>query len=94
MVAAAHIAQTLGLLSAAEVDRQNRLIAAFGLPLRAPAVEIDAVLAAMSLDKKVSARNLRWILLDGLGRTVIRDDVPLDLVREAVTLVVPGETAP
>jgi 3-dehydroquinate synthase len=94
MAAAAHIAYALGLLSAADVDRQNRLIAAFGLPLRAPVVEIDAVMAAMSLDKKVSARNLRWVLLDGIGSTVIRDDVPLDLVREAVTLVVSGEATP
>ncbi len=53
-------------------------------------LDVDAVLAAMSLDKKVSGKNLRWVLLDGLGRTVIRDDVPLSLVREAVALVTSG----
>jgi 3-dehydroquinate synthase len=91
MAAAAHIARALGLMTDTEVERQNRLIARFGLPLRAPGIDVDAVLSAMSLDKKVSDKSLRWILLDGLGRTVIRDDVPLDLVREAVTLAVsPG----
>jgi 3-dehydroquinate synthetase len=93
MVAAAHIARALGLLSAADEERQNRLIARFGLPLRAPGMDVEAVLAAMSLDKKVSGKNLRWVLLDGLGRTVIRDDVPLSLVREAVERVVAGEPA-
>lgn len=87
MVAAAHMARELGLLTAEEEGRQNRLLKRYGLPLRAPGVEVDAVLEAMSLDKKVSGKNLRWILLDGLGRTVIRDDVPMSLVREAVQLV-------
>jgi len=94
MVAAAHIGRELGLLTAEEEERQNRLIARFGLPLRAPGVDIEDVLAAMSLDKKVSGKNLRWILLDGLGRTVIRDDVPLPLVREAVERVVMVDNGP
>jgi 3-dehydroquinate synthase len=88
MAAAAHIARELGLLSAADEERQNRLIARFGLPLRAPGVDVEGVLAAMSLDKKVSGKALRWVLLDGgPGTTVIRNDVPLALVREAVELV-------
>ena len=88
LVAAAHIGRRLGLLTAEDEARQNQLIARFGLPLRAPGVDAEVVLGAMSLDKKVSGKQLRWVLLDGLGRTVIRDDVPLGLVREAVELVV------
>jgi shikimate kinase/3-dehydroquinate synthase len=87
MVAAAHMARELGLLTAEEEQRQNRLLTRYGLPLRAPGVEVESVLEAMSLDKKVSGKSLRWILLDGLGRTVIRGDVPMSLVREAVALV-------
>lgn len=94
MVAAAHIGRTLGLLTADEEARQNRLIARYGLPLRAPGIDVTRVLAAMSLDKKVSRKALRWVLLDGLGRTVIRDDVPLPLVREAVELVTSAELSP
>jgi 3-dehydroquinate synthase len=91
MVAAAHIGRELGLLAAAEVERQNHLIARFGLPLRAPGVDAESVLSAMSLDKKVSGKALRWVLLDGLGKTVIRNDVPLSLVQEAVALVTAPE---
>jgi shikimate kinase/3-dehydroquinate synthase len=87
MVAAAHIGRRLDLLTADDEARQNRLIARFGLPLRAPGIDVNVVLGAMSLDKKVSGKQLRWVLLNGLGRTVIRDDVPVELVREAVELV-------
>ena len=93
MVAAAHIGRELGLLTADEEARQNRLIARYGLPVRAAGINVDAVVDAMSLDKKVSAKSLRWILLDGLGRTVIRNDVPMSLVREAVELVTAPEPA-
>jgi shikimate kinase/3-dehydroquinate synthase len=87
MAAAGHIARRMGLIDAGLVERQNALIARFGLPLRAPGVDVERVLAAMSLDKKVVGRTLRFILLDGPGSTVIRTDVPAELVREAVELV-------
>jgi 3-dehydroquinate synthetase len=91
MVAAAHMARRLGLLTVEQEERQNRLIARYGLPLRAPGIDVETVIDAMSLDKKVSGKSLSWILLDGLGRTVIRDDVPMALVREAVEMVTTRE---
>jgi 3-dehydroquinate synthase len=87
MAAAAVIAREMGLIDEALVERQNRLIARFGLPLRAPGIAVDAVLESMKLDKKVVGRTLRFILLDGLGSTTIRTDVPAELVERAVRLV-------
>jgi len=75
----------MGLLSQETADHQQRVLEQFGLPLRSPGVDLDRVLSAMTLDKKVSARKQRWVLLAEIGRTVIRDDVPADLVREVVT---------
>jgi 3-dehydroquinate synthetase len=37
----------------------------------------------MALDKKVSGKSIRWVLLEGIGRPVLRDDVPKKVV-EAV----------
>jgi 3-dehydroquinate synthetase len=34
------------------------------------------VLAAMELDKKVQGKAIRWVLLEDIGRAVIRSDVP------------------
>ena len=85
MQGAATIAVRMGLLSQETADHQQRVLEQFGLPLRSPGVDLDRVLSAMTLDKKVSARKQRWVLLAEIGRTVIRDDVPADLVREVVT---------
>ena len=84
MAAAAEIALRMDLIDARLVERQNALIARFGLPLRAPGLDVERVLAAMRLDKKVVGKALRFILLDGPGRTLIRTDVPAELVHRAV----------
>lgn len=87
MAAEAAVAVEMGLIDAELAMRQNALIERFGLPLRAPGVDPETVLARMRLDKKVSGRTLRFILLTGPGRTVIRSDVPEETVRRAVALV-------
>jgi 3-dehydroquinate synthetase len=43
----------------------------------------------MELDKKVKGRAVRWVLLEGIGKTVIRDDVAkaevVGVIKELVT---------
>ena len=56
----------------------------FDLPVRISDVEMERVEAAMTLDKKAEGQNLRWVLLEGVGRAVVRNDVPYDLVREVL----------
>jgi len=41
-------------------------------------VSIEGITAAMELDKKKKGRAIRWVLLEDIGRAVIRDDVPLE----------------
>ena len=89
MRAAGIISVEMGLLSPADFDRQQRLIQACGLPASAPGLDIDAVLSAASGDKKVRGGAIRWVLLDRIGHALVRDDVPLDLVRKAAALVLP-----
>ncbi|MCS6801178.1 MAG: 3-dehydroquinate synthase [Chloroflexota bacterium] len=80
MAVAAALGEAIGVTPPALVKRQNALIARFGLPLRAPVVPFERVLAALAVDKKVRGKRNRWILLEEAGRTTIRDDVPPDLV--------------
>jgi 3-dehydroquinate synthase len=84
MAGAGAIGHRLGLLSAADLERQNRLIAAYGLPLAWPGASVERILDAMKLDKKITGATVRWVLLDGIGRTIGRSDVPPSLVREVV----------
>ena len=84
MTAAAAISRRLGLLSAEEERRQRELLERFGLPARAEGVDRAAVTSAIALDKKVRAGAVRWVLLEGIGRAVVRDDVPQSVVDEAL----------
>ncbi|HUS81873.1 MAG TPA: 3-dehydroquinate synthase [Dehalococcoidia bacterium] len=84
MIAAAEIGRRLGLTPAELVERQKALLERFDLLRPLPKIAVDAVLAAMSLDKKVAGRSVRWVLLAGVGKPVLRSDVPLSSVREVV----------
>jgi 3-dehydroquinate synthase len=84
MAGAARIARRLGLLPPEVAERQDALIARFGLPLRASGVDASRVLAAMALDKKVKGGAIRWVLLEGIGQPTIHRDVPPALVEEVV----------
>ena len=84
MMGAARMASEMGLLSPAVVDRQQRLLERFSLPVSAPGVPAEDVLRAMSLDKKVQSGTNRWVMLEGVGRSVVRQDVPWELVERTV----------
>jgi len=82
MVGAAKLSQRLGLLPSDAVERQRALLQKFGLPtsLRAKRgnlkLSLVGVTKAMELDKKVKGKAIRWVLLQDIGKVVIRSDVP------------------
>lgn len=84
MMGAAMLSLGMGMLSQKDVDRQRAVLEAYGLPTSAPGLDVDAVRAAMSVDKKVAGGAIRWVLLDGIGRAVSRRDVPEALVRSTL----------
>jgi 3-dehydroquinate synthase len=84
MAVAGRIGLALRLTPPELVERQNALIARFGLPLRAPTVSFERTLDALAVDKKVRAKRNRWILLEAAGRPTIRDDVPSELVERVL----------
>ena len=84
MIGAAYIGEAMGLMSPDEVDRQRKVLTAYGLPLTFTGVDPDAVGEAMLTDKKIASGTIRWVLLDGIGNAVTREDVPPTLVRDAV----------
>jgi|FaiFalDrversion3_1042247.scaffolds.fasta_scaffold01635_2 shikimate kinase/3-dehydroquinate synthase len=85
MTAAAEIGRRSGVTPPQLVARQRRLLERFGLPTRAPGVPLAAVRGAMALDKKVRGGSLRWVLLEDVGRPVVRGDVPLAVVEEVLS---------
>ena len=87
MMAAALIAQSLGMIDDELVERQRAVLARYGLPTRAGGLSVDAVIEATKSDKKTRGGTIRWVLLEGPGKAVTRRDVPGAVVRDAVSAV-------
>ena len=84
MMGAAFISQEMGMITHEVVHRQRRLLERFDLPTSAPDVDPQRVFDAMSLDKKTEGGFIKWVLLEGLGRAVVRNDVPTEIVQRTV----------
>ena len=84
MMGAARIGEHLGLTPLEAVERQEALLRRFDLPLRCPEVDLERVSDAMALDKKAVGKALRWVLLERVGRAVIRSDVQDTLVQDVL----------
>jgi 3-dehydroquinate synthase len=85
MMGAAYIGKAMGMMSQEDVERQRAVLTGFGLPLSSPGVDTAAISDAMLSDKKVTGGALRWVLLEGIGKASVRNDVPTELVAETLT---------
>ena len=72
MAMAADLSVRLGLIEPAQGARIARIIGAAGLPLRAPALGVARWLELMRRDKKAQSGQLRFVVIEGPGRAVVR----------------------
>ena len=87
MVMAAELSRELGLVDAAFVERLTRLIGRAGLPVRGAVLDAadnaGRYLTLMRVDKKAEAGEIRFVLIDGPGRAVVRP-APDEVVRQVI----------
>ena len=87
MVMAAHLSQRLGLVDVAFVQRLTALIARAGLPVRGAVIDAQdnagRYLQLMRIDKKAEGGEIRFVVIDGPGRAVVRP-APDALVRSVI----------
>ncbi|SDD11651.1 3-dehydroquinate synthase [Nocardioides lianchengensis] len=67
----AELARRTGHLSDAEADRHRSTLARVGLPTSYDGASFEDLLAAMRVDKKSRGSQLRFVVLDGLGRPTV-----------------------
>ena len=72
MVLASDLSVRLGLMPAAFTDRMRRLCERAGLPVRAPDLGAERYLELMRVDKKSEGGELRFVLIEALGRATLR----------------------
>lgn len=71
MVFVAELARIAGRLSDADVDRHRSVFALLGLPVSYDASKWDQLLATMQRDKKTRAGQLRFVVLDAIGKPTV-----------------------
>jgi 3-dehydroquinate synthase len=91
MALAFQLSVRLGLCPKDDSERLSRHLKAAGLPssiadIGPPRPAIDALLAAMAHDKKTKDGKLTFILAHGLGRAFITNDVPLEAVKDVLSI--------
>ena len=88
MVMAAELSARAGSLRRQDADRVKALIALAGLPVMGPKLATERFLELMQVDKKAAGGRIRFILLDGLGRATLRDNLDVRWVRETIAAAV------
>ena len=83
MLMASDLSARLGLMPAAFVERMRTLLQRAGLPVRAPAIGIDRFVELMRIDKKALDGEIRFVLIEALGRAGVRP-APDALVRAVI----------
>ncbi len=88
MVAACQLSVDMGLLGQADAEQIRRILVYFGLPVQLPNPPmIQPLLEFIALDKKAANKKVRFVLLDGIGQTVMRDDVAPEQIILAIQTI-------
>ncbi len=85
MMIAAELSLREGLLQSGEVERIERLLSLSGLPSTAPNWPHERYFELMSHDKKSRDGNIRFVLLNGLGKAVIKGGINPETIRSALS---------
>ena len=75
MVFAAELALLNGRLSAVDVQRHRDIFISLGLPISYPGNKWEQLLSNMRIDKKSRGGNLRFVVLDQIGKPTIMNGV-------------------
>jgi 3-dehydroquinate synthase len=84
MRAAARIAERMKMLSTAEREAIDAVVASVGRLPRTNTLALDDIISAMNHDKKAEAGRTAFVLPTEIGRVVISSDVPPQVVRSAL----------
>ena len=84
MVIAAELSVRCGLLGAQDSARLRRLIGRAGLPVAPPSIASERWKELMALDKKSAEGATRFVLLEGMGKALLRGGIEEDKIDESI----------
>ena len=87
MLVACEIAKQLRMLSAQALQRIEKLIQRAGLPTKIAGLNLDHILKAQAHDKKFTAGKNRFVLPNRIGKAVVKENVPDEIIANRITAI-------
>lgn len=87
ILSSVYIAKKLGLLTELDSSRIKNAIKNIGLAVNLKNVNLKNVLSALTHDKKFIHGKNRFVLPCGIGKTIVKEDIPQDLIKKSITLL-------
>lgn len=85
MIGAALISYYLNLCSRDLVEAVRHIVSSYQLPLKASDCSAQEMMNLLTRDKKTIGGKTHWVLLNSIGETMIRNDVPDEIVYKVLT---------
>jgi 3-dehydroquinate synthase len=84
MLVAVRISSKLNFLNRGVGERIEHLIRVLGLPTKIKKLSLESIIKAHYRDKKFIGPKNRFVLIEGLGRTKIVENIDLAVIKEAI----------
>lgn len=91
MRAACFIACRLKLMDPIDMARVETLLNAIGLPEKLVGVSREKILRAIMFDKKFCGKKNRFVLCPVIGESLVRENIPSDVIKQAVEYLLSQE---
>ena len=85
-IMAADLSYRMGWINAEDIQRIKRIFSAAKLPTEPPDLGYERYLDLMGLDKKVVDGKIRFVLQQGIGKSVITSDYDKQLLQQTLAL--------
>ncbi len=84
MLCACELSKELKLLKETELNEIEKLIKKAGLPVKIKGIPLNKIIDAHYHDKKFIGKTNRFVLTCGIGKTIIRNNIPLKLIKKVI----------
>lgn len=85
MICATDISRQLSLITSPTFKKIEKIILKVGLPTKIKGVSYEKILKAHYRDKKFLGKRNRFVLIKDIGKTVTRLDIPLKIIKVALS---------
>jgi 3-dehydroquinate synthase len=84
MTAAARISAETGRIDQSDITRIERLLSKLGLPVYYQGINPDDLMESIRFDKKTTFGRTGWLLLEGIGKGMVNQQVKEDIIRKVL----------